>query len=399
MSAATPLGCHWSAVLKKLQSGQSGIRYMHEWEHIQGLSSLLAAPADELPGNEISRKKARSMSHVAIIASHTANKALENSRLVLSEQDKDNVGIAYGSSFGSYDQMVPFAKILMDGQARGISPTNYIKMMGHTAAVNLSLLLGFKGRLIPTSSACASGGQALGYAYETIKHGIHPVMIAGSAEELSPLPTAIFDSFFAASRNNKEPEQSAMPFSENRNGMVVGEGGATFVLEELEYALSRGAPILAEVVGFSTNMDGHHTVKQDKSRMKAVITSALASAELKPEQIDFINAHASGVNGDKDEAQVIYDIFGDRVPVASYKGHIGHTLGGCGSIESWLSINMMNQGWIAPTFNLCSGDKSCSNINFVTDSGLKKECNYIMNNNFAFGGVNVSVIFKRWERT
>ena len=397
MSAITPIGQSWASVQQRLLSGCSGIQYMEEWSDIQGLGSLLAAPVLSEVSSFIPRKQARAMSRLSLIAAQTAREALEMSCLELEELDRENIGIAYGSSFGSTEQLVPFSRVLSERKVRGISPTGYIKLMGHTAAVNLSLFLGVKGRLIPTSTACASGGQAIGYAYETIQNGVHPIMIAGSADELSPMQVAVFDSFFAASREHDNPSAAARPFSKDRSGMVVGEGGASFILEDLEHAQSRNAPILAEVVGFATNLDGHHIIQQDPHMMRKVILSALKSANLKPEQIDYINAHAAGTENDAVEAGVIRDVFGDKVPVASSKGHIGHAFGGGSAMEAWLSIHMMNEGWFAPTLNLTNISDDCDGICHITGKGINKKCDYIMSNNFAFGGVNTSVIFKHWQ--
>ena len=370
---------------------------MRQWQNIQGLSCLLAAPVTEDVGMSIPRKLSRSMSRVSLIAAQSAELAVRSSDLNLETTDKNSIGIAYGSSFGSAEQLVPFGRVLSESKVLGISPTGYIKLMGHTAAVNLSLYLGIKGRLIPTSSACTSGSQALGYAYETIKHNIHPLMLAGSAEELSPMQTAVFDTFYAASRENDRPHRSVRPFSSDRSGMVVGEGGAAFLLESLPHALARKAPIFAEIVGFATNMDGSHVIQQSPEMMEKVILAALSSANLKPEDIGYISAHANGTSNDAVEAAVIHRIFKDKVPVSSNKGHFGHTLGASSSISAWLTINMMNQGWFAPTLNLTQPADDCAGIEHITGQGLVLDCEYTMVNSFAFGGVNASIIFRRWS--
>ncbi|WP_066015082.1 beta-ketoacyl-ACP synthase [Endozoicomonas atrinae] len=396
MSALTPIGNDWPQAHDSLNRGDSGVVLMDEWRSIDGLGCFLAAPVKTDSLSRLPRKVLRTMSRVSCIAAETAQKAIEESRLALSGVDMENVGIAYGSSFGSAEQLPAFARVASENKVRGISPTAYVQLMSHTASINLSLLLGIKGRLYPTSSACASGGQAIGYAYEAICQGVHPVMIAGSAEELSPMQVAVFDSFYAACRSTESPAQAAKPFAHDRNGLVVGEGGATFVLEELSYAQQRGAPILAEVVGFATNLDGSHVTRQDVTMMKRVMERALDSAGIKPWQVGYINAHAAGTQSDGVEAEAIRQVFGDHVPVSSSKGHIGHALGGCGSLEAWLSINMMNQEWFAPTLNLNHVAEDCSGLAHIEPKGLYKSCDYIMSNNYAFGGVNVSLIFKRW---
>ena len=398
MGAITPLGSDWSVVLAKLQSGASGVRFMDEWQGIQGLDSYLAAPSTPEVGLNFPIKIARTMSRVSLIAGETASTALSMSGLDDDPNfDRSSAGIAYGSSFGAHEQMVPFGRVLSEGVVRGISPSGYIQLMGHTTGVNLSLLLGIQGRLIPASAACASGGQALGYAWETIRHGIHPVMLAGSAEELSPMQVAVFDSFYSASREHDNPATAVRPFSADRNGMVVGEGGATFILESLDHAHQRGANVLAEMVGFATNMGGTHAVRSDLDTMCRVMEMALESAGLVPEQVGYINAHASGIAGDASEAMAIQNVFGDRVPVSSTKGYTGHLLGGCGAVESWLTVNMMREGWLAPTVNKSQASSDCDGVFHVAENGQTTDCEYVMCNNFAFGGVNVSVIFKKFH--
>ncbi len=398
MDVITPIGSGWDEVFANLKAGQSGIRTMPEWSDIQGLGSYLAAPSDPEVGIGLPVKQARSMSRVSLIAAETAVQALKMSGLSdYPGFDPSDTGVAYGSSFGGHEKMVPFSQVLSDKRVRGISPTGYIQLMGHTAGVNLSLLLGLQGRLIPASAACASGGLAIGYGMETIRQSVHPVMVAGSAEELAPMQVAVFDSFYAASREHDNPAQSARPFAHDRGGMVVGDGGATLILESLSHACNRNAHILAEVVGFATIMDGSHVVRQDVDMMCRVMTKALESAGLAPEQIGYINAHASGAASDAGEADAIVRVFGGRVPVSSLKGHLGHLLGGCGAVEAALSISMMNKGWFAPSLNLHTPGDDCQGIAHIGPEGLTADVDYVMSNNFAFGGVNVSVIFKRWR--
>ena len=397
MSAVTPIGNSWDQVHKSLRSGFSGNVIVEKWRNIKGLESYLAAPSELDENHYIPPKKKRSMSRVSLIACQTADKALQMSGLNIEELDKESIGVAYGSSFGSSDQLVPFGRVVSDNQVRGISPTGYIQIMGHTAAVNLSLFLGVNGRLIPTSSACASGGQAIGYAFEAIQNNIHPIMIAGSAEELSPAQVAVFDSFYAASREHENPRTAARPFSRDRNGIVVGEGGATFVLESFEHAQKRNAPILAEIVGFATNTDGRNIIKPNVAMMIKVMKKALESASLKPEQVGYINVHAAGSQADAAEAQAIQQLFGCSPFVSSTKGHTGHLLGGCGAVEAWLSINMMNQNWYVPTLNLTDVADDCSGPRYIVGKGKELGCDYVMSNNFAFGGVNASLIFKRYD--
>ncbi len=396
MSALTSIGNHWGEVRDNLLAGNSGVAIMDEWKFIQGLNCYLAAPVT-FKHSHYPRKKVRGMSRVSLMATRVTEQSLADSGISGDHCDYTRLGIAYGSSIGATEQFVPFGRVLSDNLARGISPTGYIQMMSHTAAVNLSIFFGIKGRMIPTSAACASGGQALGYAYEMIKQGLTPWMIAGSAEALCPTQVAVFDSFYSASLNHKAPHKSVKPFDSLRDGLVVGEGAASFILEDLDHALARKAPIIAEVAGFATNMDGSHITRPDSDIMALVMKQALSAASLAPENIGYINAHAAGTAGDRAEAEAIRKVFSDRVPVTSSKGHIGHTLGGCGALEAWLTINMINEGWVAPTLNLESVADDCGGIQHIMHNHKMLDIDYAMTNNFAFGGVNTSLIFKRWS--
>ncbi|MBU2711268.1 beta-ketoacyl-ACP synthase [Zooshikella harenae] len=399
MSAITSLGDSWESVLSALQAKRTGICQMPDWEKYEGLLTNLAAPVVDftLP-KHYTRKKTRSMGRVSQMATLTAERALMEADLLESEEISSGaMGIAYGSSVGSTTPMVGFGRMLSDHTTQGITGTSYIQMMTHTAAVNMGLFFGIKGRLIPTSSACTSGSQGLGFAYETIKYGLQPLMLAGGAEELCPTEAAIFDTLYATSTQNSTPHLSPRPFDKDRDGLVIGEGACTFVLEELEHAQRRGANIIAEVIGFATNTDGAHVTQPHAAQMAEAMRIALKDAGLNPSDIDYLCAHGTATTrGDIAESQATYDVFGDDIPISSLKSYFGHTLGACGAIEAWLSINMMQEAWFAPTVNLVNPDPECAPLNYIMNDGIVRHCQYVMSNNFAFGGINTSLIFKRW---
>jgi 3-oxoacyl-[acyl-carrier-protein] synthase II len=309
------------------------------------------------------------------------------------------MGVAYGSSTGSTDATRDFAVMLHNRDIGGATATTYIRMMGHTAPVNVGVFFGLKGRIIPTSSACTSGSQGIGYAYEAIKHGKQLLMAAGGGEELCPSEAAVFDTLYATSTKNSTPSITPSPFDCERDGLVIGEGAGTLILEELEHALARGATIYAELVGFGTNSDGGHVTQPDPITMKIAMAYALQDASLQPSDIGYINAHGTATDrGDIAETIATENLFGkNTVPISTLKGHIGHTLGACGAIEAWASIYMMNEGWFTPTLNLHSPDPKCGELDYIMESPRALECDYIMSNNFAFGGINTSLIFKRWR--
>jgi 3-oxoacyl-[acyl-carrier-protein] synthase II len=279
---------------------------------------------------------------------------------------------------------------------KGINATTYIKMMGHTAPVNLGVFLGVTGRIITTSSACTSGSQGIGYASETIRAGHQRAMIAGGAEELCVTEAAVFDTLFATSVRNDAADTTPRPFDAERDGLVLGEGAGSLILEEWEHARARGARIYAEVVGFGTNSDGCHVTQPNAKTMQIAMALALADAGLAPSAIGYVNAHGTGTQqGDVAESQATWNLFGQRVPISSLKSYMGHTLGACGALEAWMSIEMMRADWFAPTINLTRVDPLCAELDYIVGAGRALKCEYVMSNNFAFGGINTSLIFKR----
>jgi len=288
--------------------------------------------------------------------------------------------------------------MLLDGIAHGLNANSYIRMMPHTTAANLSIFFGLKGRLIPTSSACTSGSQGIGYAYEVIKFGRVPLMLAGGAEELCPTEAMVFDALYATSVQNDTPELTPRPYDAGRDGLVIGEGAGILVLESLEHALARSARIHAEIVGFGCNTDGIHATKPEQATQRQAMQLALDDAGLPPEAIGYVNGHGTATEqGDISETHATAELFGPRMPISSQKGFFGHTLGACGALESWFSIEMMNADSYLPTHNLASIDPRCGTLDYLQGNAPRQmHCDYVMNNNFAFGGVNTSLIFRRW---
>jgi len=397
MAALTPLGNAWNEVARKLKNQTTGIRYMDEWEQYKGLNTRLAAPVDFSRPTHYSRKQVRSMGRVALLATYASELALIDAGLLNDPCLKSGqMGVAYGSSSGSFDGLIDFTKMLLNYNKEGLNATSYIRMMGHTCPVNIGLHFGINGRIIPTSSACTSSSQGIGYGYEAIKYGIQTWMVVGGSDELSASQAAVFDTLFATSIRNHEPDKTPRPFDRDRDGLVIGEGGATFILEERESALSRGATIYAEVVGFGTNSDGLHVTQPDHQSMQVAMKLALDDAKLNTQVIGYISAHGTSTErGDIAESQATAAIFGQNTPISSMKSYTGHTLGACGAMEAWATIQMMNEGWFHPTVNLNQVDPHCADLDYIQDGIRKLDCEYVMSNNFAFGGINTSLIFKR----
>jgi 3-oxoacyl-[acyl-carrier-protein] synthase II len=233
--------------------------------------------------------------------------------------------------------------------------------------------------------------------YESIKFGMQDIMVCGGAEELCPTEAAVFDTLYATSTMNETPELSPSPYDKSRDGLVIGEGGGSLILEELEHAKERGAHIYAELVGFGTNSDGKHATQPEASTMGIAMQLALDEAGIESDAIGYVNGHGTAtVRGDIAETEATRHVFGREVPISSLKSYTGHTLGACGALEAWMSIHMMNEGWFAPTLNLNDVDDNCADLDYISGECRDIETDYIMSNNFAFGGVNTSLIFKRW---
>jgi len=396
----TSLGHDWESIACRLRAGQSGVRRMPDWDRFKGLNTRLAAPVAEfeLPSH-YNRKSTRSMGRVALLSTRATELALEHAGLlgdpVISSGE---TGVAYGSSAGSLEPMIGFGEMERTGEMRGITSNSYVQLMSHTGAVNIGLFFKVRGRVIPTSSACTSGSQAIGYAYEAIRYGRQKVMIAGGSEELNGGEAAVFDTLFATSTRNDSPGLTPRPFDRDRDGLVVGEGAVTLILEEREHALARGATIHAEIVGFGTNADGAHITQPQSETMAGAMRLALEDAGLDAGAIGYVNAHGTATDrGDIAESHATLEVLGDKIPVSSLKSYFGHTLGACGALEAWLSIEMMNESWFAPTINLDHPDPNCAALDYIMGEVRKAEVEYIMSNNFAFGGINTSLIFRRTE--
>ena len=400
MAGVTAFGNEWPTIRERMQAGRSAVVTMPEWDVYAGLNTRLAAPITDftLPGH-YNRKQTRSMGRVSQLATVATELALQRSGLLGNEVLTDGrTGIAYGSSTGSTAPISAFGAMLNDKSTEHITATTYVQMMPHTTAVNAGLFFGLRGRVIPTSSACTSGSQAIGYAAEAIRHGYQTVMVAGGAEELCPSEAAVFDTLFATSQMNEQPELSPRPFDAGRDGLVIGEGAGSLVLESLEHAQARGATILAELVGYASNCDAAHVTQPQKATMQICMQMALDQAGLTAEQIGYISAHGTATDrGDIAESQATHAIFGSHTPISSLKSFFGHTLGACGAVEAWLGLEMMAEGWFAPTLNLENPDPACGALDYIQGSGRQLQIDYLMSNNFAFGGINTSLIFKRWR--
>ena len=396
----SPLGRDWPTIQAWLASYRNAVRHMPEWDRYPDLNTRLAAPVTdfETPAHW-TRKQLRSLGRVSRLCVAAAEDALSDAGLLDDPSIRDGrMGVACGSSTGSTADVSDMAKLLINGASPGFNANTYVRMMPHTTAANIAIFFGLTGRVIPTSCACASGSQGIGYAYESIKYGMIDMMLAGGGEELCPSEAYVFDSLYATSLKNDRPEASPSPYDSGREGLVIGEGAGILVLESLEHARARGARIYAEVAGYASNCDGSHVTRPEQATMHACMQAALRDAGIAPSAVGYVNGHGTATeHGDIAETLATEALFGDAMPISSLKSYMGHTLGACGALESWFSIEMMRQQWFAPTLNLVDVDPRCGQLDYIRGEARHIDTEYVVNNNFAFGGLNTSLVFRRLD--
>jgi 3-oxoacyl-[acyl-carrier-protein] synthase II len=392
----SPIGNSLSDASAALREGRGGVRTIAELGDVSQMRTRLGAPA-ALDLSVLPRKRTRTMGRVAQLATWATQRALEDASLDPEFVSSGRVGLAYGSTAGSREAFEEFMRrVLVSRTLEGVQSATYLKFMSHTCAANLATYFQIRGRVITTCSACVSGSQAIGYGYEAVRSGAQEVMICGGAEEFDVVHAGVFDLMFATSSGyNDRPDESPRPFDIDRDGLVVGEGAGTLVLEDLDRARARGAYIHAEIVGFGTNCDGLHMTAPSESGMARAMELALNDANLAPRQVDYVNAHATGTDiGDACESRATSRVMGNDVRVSSTKGFTGHTLGACGALESIFCMAMLRDGFVAPNKNLRTPHPDCAPIRYVMGDAVTTSLQVIMNNNFAFAGINTSLIFR-----
>jgi 3-oxoacyl-[acyl-carrier-protein] synthase II len=397
MGIRSPIGNTLEELVDSLKERRSGICPMPEWQEIQRMRTRVAGLCDiEGEKDSIPRSYRRSMGRVAIMAALSAMDAVKASGLREEEIASQICGVSYGSTEGSIGNQVAYInRMIQNRTLKGIPASWYLKCMSHTCASNISILLHTRGPFIASCTACASGSQGLGFGYEAIKSGKADIMITGGADEMDFLSAAVFDLMMAtSSKYNERPSETPRPFDAERDGLVVAEGAATLILEEYERAKSRGAPILGEVEGFWTNSSGMHLTNSDARSMEECMLAALKDAKRNPGEIQHVNAHATATHhGDEVEAIVTNKVYGPNVPVTALKGYMGHTMGASGAINAIGTLLMMREGFIASTLNLEKPDPALPPLNHVTGKTWDQGFNIGVSNNFAFGGVNTSLVF------
>ena len=394
----SPIGNSLDTVTAALRDMRHGIQIMAEWDAIGQLATRLGAPVVGVERADFPRKKVRTMGRVALLSTWASDRAIASAGLDAASLGSGRIGLAYGSTHGSSSELEHFARRVFGSNGLGgVDASAYLTFMSHTCAANLAMYYGITGRIITTCSACVSASQAIGYGYEAVRSGAQDMMICGGAEELHFTHAGVFDIMFATStRFNDRPACSPRPFDAQRDGLVVGEGAATVVLETMDAAVARGAHIYAEILGFGTNCDGQHITRPSAAGMAGAMLFALQDSGLPPDAIDYINAHGTATElGDIAESEATFAVLGGHVPVSSTKSYTGHTLGACGGIETIFCLGMLRDNFVPPTRNLGQVDERCAPLAYVRDAPQALVAHRIMNNNFAFGGINTSLILGR----
>ncbi len=363
-----------------------------------GLRTRLCSPVLDFDERAYPRQLRRSMSRISLMAYEATRRAVEDAGLTPERITDPRTGVSYGSTMGGTSAIEKcFRTLVGDAGLEGFLSTTFLQIMSHTCAANLAIAFGVRGRLVASCTACASSLQAIGFAYEAIRHGAADVFLAGGAEELHPMMIGVFDTMKATSTAyNDEPERASRPFDAKRDGLVVGEGAGTLVLEEYESARARGANIVAEIVGFSTGSDGGHMTNPSAEAMERVMREALHDARLDASDVSLVNAHATATHvGDVAEARAIHALFGERTPVNALKGGLGHLMGACGVIELGACLGMLERNRIVATRNLETPDPECAPLDHVSGGPRPASLDVVLKNSFGFGGVNASLVVKK----
>jgi 3-oxoacyl-[acyl-carrier-protein] synthase II len=400
----TALGHTVDETWEALCEGRSGVAPITGFDATEYPVKFAAEVRDFDPRPYMEHKEIRRndpFTHMAVAASC---QALAQARFSITEELAPHVGVCIGSGVGGlltlHDQ---FAVLFEKGPSR-VSPFVVPMMMINAASGITSLLTGAQGPNWAAVSACATGGNAIGEAYETIRRGAAKAMLAGGSERaVTPLAMAAFANMHALSRRNDDPEHASRPFDAERDGFVMGEGAGMLLLEDHDFAVERGAPILAEIVGYGSTADAHHVTEPAPGGAGLVraMEIALRGAGLRPEAVDYINAHGTGTKlNDSHETQAIKTCFGEyavRVAISSTKSMIGHTFGAAGGIEAAISVLSIVHGIIPPTINLEHPDPECD-LDYVPQQARRAEVRVALSNSMGFGGHNACLAFKAYQR-
>jgi 3-oxoacyl-[acyl-carrier-protein] synthase II len=403
MGIVCPLGVGVPSTWQGLVSGRSGVDRLTHFDASEFDVKIAAEVKGFDPLEFMERKQAKHMDRFTHFAVAAGREAVDSSGLRIDDSNRQEIGVIIGSMTGGLGTLGAQFHVLFSRGASRISPFLIPAMIPSMASGQVCMHLGINGPSYCVASACASGAHAIGTAFNIIRQGEAAVMLAGGSEAIiTPIAIAGFSAMRALSTRNGEPQKASRPFDAHRDGFVMGEGAGVLVLESLEHALDRGAPIAAEVVGYGATDDAFHITEPDSQgrNMARAMRLAVEQACLKPEDIACINAHGTGTKlNDEIETRAIKSLLGEhayRVPVTSSKSMLGHTMGAAGAIEALLSVLTIKNGVIPPTINLDSPDPECD-LDYVPHVAREREVKTVLSNSFGFGGHNASLLFAAYE--
>lgn len=398
MGILAPTGNTVEQAWRNIAQGKSGIDYITRFDTSALDNHIGGEVKDFDPEQVLGRRDARRTDRVTQMALAAAMQAMEQSGLQITEDNRYDIGVVVGSGIGGIGTVYEGIKTFQTKGPHQVSPLLVPMMLPDSPSGKISMTWGIRGPNFAISTACATGNDNIGHATGLIRSGRLKAAVTGSSEAgLVELAVAGFNNMTAISRRNDPPQAASRPFDVNRDGFVVAEGAGIFVIEELNHALERGAPILAEILGYGQTSDAYHVtapLETGEGAAKA-IELALADAKLKPEDIDYINAHGTSTQfNDVSETLAIKSVFGEQaynVPISSTKSMTGHLMGAGASVEAIFSIKAMHEGWVPPTINLDNPDPACD-LNYTPHVGKKADLDIVMSNSFGFGGHNAVLI-------
>ncbi len=398
----SPLGLDTRTTWEGLIAGESGIDYITLFDPSDMAAKFAGEVKGFQPTDYMERKEARRMDRFAQLAVAASREAVTSARLEIDHTNDDDIGVIIGSGIGGLTTLFEQAKILVEKGPDRVSPFLAPMMIADIAAAQVSISLGVKGPNFCTTSACSSGSDAIGAAYELIRHGDAQVMLAGGTEALiNPLGITAFTALKALSTRNEAPKKASRPFDAERDGFVISEGACVLILEKLEHALKRGVPVLAEIAAYGATADSFHVTQPMENGEGAAkaMRVALKKAAILPTEIDYINAHGTSTQlNDVMETRAIKTVFGDyayRVPISSTKSMLGHLIGCAGAAEAMVCILSIQNGTIPPTINYDHPDPDCD-LDYVPNVARKAEVKTALSNSFGFGGHNSVLIIRRY---
>ncbi len=402
IGAVTPLGNNVETYWENLKNGVSGIDFIKNVDTENFEMKIAAEVKDFNPEGVLDKKEARRLDRYAQFAMVAADEAIKNAKLDLDTIDKNRFGVYVGAGIGGLKTIETDVAKVAEKPSRKVSPFFVPMSIINLSAGNIAIKYGAKGPCISSVTACATGNNSIGEAFRAIKHGYADVILAGSSE--APICRMGVGGFAGMKALNitDDPKRASIPFDKDRNGFIMGEGGAILVMESLESAEKRGAKILAEIVGYGSTCDAYHITSPDPEGEGAAEAMRLAIEEagIEKEEISYINAHgtSTGLN-DKYETIAIKKAFGEaayKIPVSSTKSMTGHLLGGAGAIEAVACIKALEDGFIPPTVGLENPDEGLD-LDYVPKVGRKADLKYTLSNSLGFGGHNATLVFKKWE--